>query len=151
LGEVLDRVMVWLFEVFPRAERGFVLLRDPVSESLLPEIIRSRSWPAGELKMSKTILNRVVSDGVAILCKDLAEEFPESTSVSDVRIRSLMCVPLFDQDRNTIGMMQFDTREPGRFEEDDLDLLASVASQISVAVQNVQLHQTLNKQREAEH
>jgi len=152
LSEVLDRIFNSLFEIFPRAERGFVLLKDPASESLLPEIVRSRKGPAGELKISKTVLNRVLNGGHAILCKDLARDFPDSASISDCNIRSLMCVPLFDQDRHTVGIMQLDTRDGrGRFEEDDLDLLAAVANQISVAVQNAQLHKALIKQREMEH
>ena len=73
-------------------------------------------------------------------------------SVSDSKIRSLMCVPLFDSERKSVGIMQIDTRDGrGRFEQDDLDLLAAVASQISVAVQNAQLHKALIKQREMEH
>jgi serine phosphatase RsbU (regulator of sigma subunit) len=152
LNEVLDRIFNSLFEIFPRAERGFVLLKDPTNDTLAPEIIRSRSGPAGELKISKTILNRVFNGGQAILCKDLAQEFPESQSVSDTKIRSLMCVPLFDQDRKPVGIVQIDTRDGrGRFEQDDLDLLAAVAAQISVAVQNAQLHKALIKQREMEH
>ena len=152
LSEILDRIFNSLFEIFPRAERGFVLLKDPHSDALLPEIIRSRTGPAGELKISKTVLNRVLDGGQAILCKDLAQEFPDSASVSDSKIRSLMCVPLFDTERKTIGIVQIDTRDGrGRFEQDDLDLLAAVANQISVAVQNAQLHQALVKQREMEH
>jgi serine phosphatase RsbU (regulator of sigma subunit) len=62
-----------------------------------------------------------------------------------------MCVPLFDQDHKAVGIMQIDTRDGrGRFEQDDLDLLAAVASQISVAVQNAQLHKALVRQREME-
>jgi phosphoserine phosphatase RsbU/P len=152
LSEILDRIFNSLFEIFPRAERGFVLLKDPHSDALLPELIRSRTGPAGELKISKTVLNRVLDGGQAILCKDLAQEFPDSASVSDSKIRSLMCVPLFDTERKTIGIVQIDTRDGrGRFEQDDLDLLAAVANQISVAVQNAQLHQALVKQREMEH
>ena len=128
------------------------MLKDPASDALLPEIIRSRTGPAGELKISKTVLNRVLNGGQAILCKDLAQEFPESASISDSKIRSLMCVPLFDSERKAVGIMQIDTRDGrGRFEQDDLDLLAAVASQISVAVQNAQLHKALIKQREMEH
>ena len=152
LSEVLDRIFNSLFEIFPRAERGFVLLKDDATGSLMPEIIRSRTGPAGELKISKTVLNRVLDGGQAILCKDLAEEFPDSASVSDSKIRSLMCVPLFDTERKAIGIVQIDTRDGrGRFEQDDLDLLAAVANQISVAVQNAQLHKALIKQREMEH
>ena len=50
-----------------------------------------------------------------------------------------------------IGIIQIDTRDGrGRFEQDDLDLLVSVANQISVAVQNAQLHNDLLKQHEME-
>jgi phosphoserine phosphatase RsbU/P len=151
LSEVLERIFNSLFEIFPRAERGFVLLKDGASGALLPQIIRSRTGPAGELKISKTVLNRVMNAGQAILSKDLAEEFPDSASVSDSKIRSLMCVPLFDEERKAVGIMQIDTRDGrGRFEQDDLDLMAAVASQISVAVQNAQLHKVLVKQREME-
>jgi phosphoserine phosphatase RsbU/P len=151
LSEVLERIFNSLFEIFPRAERGFVLLKDPASGALLPQIIRSRTGPAGELKISKTVLNRVMNGGQAILSKDLTEEFPDSASVSDSKIRSLMCVPLFDEERKAVGIMQIDTRDGrGRFEQDDLDLMAAVASQISVAVQNAQLHKALVKQREME-
>ncbi len=151
LTEVLERIFNSLFEIFPRAERGFVLLKDETSGALLPQIIRSRTGPAGDLKISKTVLNRVMNAGQAILSKDLAEEFPDSASVSDSKIRSLMCVPLFDEERKAVGIMQIDTRDGrGRFEQDDLDLMAAVASQISVAVQNAQLHKALVRQREME-
>ena len=114
LSEVLERIFNSLFEIFPRAERGFVLLKDGSSGTLLPQIIRSRTGPAGELKISKTVLNRVMNAGQAILSKDLTEEFPDSASVSDSKIRSLMCVPLFDEERKAVGIMQIDTRRRRR-------------------------------------
>ncbi len=151
LSELLDRIFNSLFELFPRAERGFVLVRDSGSQTLVPEAIRSRTGPPGELTISKTVLNRVLNDGHAILSKDTAKEFPESQSVSESEIRSLMCVPLLDQDRKPVGIMQIDTRDGrGRFDQDDLDLLVAVGSQISVAVQNARLHKALVRQREME-
>ncbi|MGP0066539.1 MAG: FHA domain-containing protein, partial [Isosphaeraceae bacterium] len=151
LNEMLDRIFNSLFEIFPRAERGFVLIRDSGSDTLVPEVIRSRTGPAGELSISKTVLNRVLNEGQAIMSKDLAKEFPESDSVSESQIRSLMCVPLMGQDRKPVGIMQIDTRDGrSRFEQEDLDLLVAVAGQISVAVQNAQLHKVLVRQREIE-
>jgi phosphoserine phosphatase RsbU/P len=151
LNEILERIFNSLFEIFPRAERGFVLLKVPGTDTLMPELIRCRSGSAAELKVSKSVLKRVLEGGQAILCKDLAQEFPESASLSDAKIRSLMCVPLLDQDRKPVGIIQIDTREGrGRFEQDDLDLLVAVATQISVAVQNAQMHKVLVKQREME-
>ena len=136
---------------FPGPSEASCCSRTGARATLLPQIIRSRTGPAGELKISKTVLNRVMNAGQAILSKDLTEEFPDSASVSDSKIRSLMCVPLFDEERKAVGIMQIDTRDGrGRFEQDDLDLMAAVASQISVAVQNAQLHKALVKQREME-
>jgi serine phosphatase RsbU (regulator of sigma subunit) len=151
LSELLEKVLASLFEIFPRAERGFVLLEERERRILTPEAIRTRSGPTGELSISKSILQRVLNNGQAILSKDLLAEFPNSDSVSDSRIRSLMCVPIMDQTQRPLGIIQIDTRDGrGRFEQEDLDLLAAVASQISVAVQNAQLHRDLLKQHELE-
>jgi serine phosphatase RsbU (regulator of sigma subunit) len=149
LSEVLERIFNSLFEIFPRAERGFVLLKDPITGNLVPESVRSRIGEVGELRVSKTIVNRVLNTGHAILSKDVLKEFPESDSASGSSIRSLICAPLMDQARKPMGIIQIDTKDgKGRFDQDDLDLLAAVASQISVAVQLAQLNKALVNQRE---
>ena len=151
LSEILENVLSTLFDIFPHAERGFVLLEDGKRRVLAPEAIRTRSGPAGNLSISKSMLQRVLNNGQAILSKDVLAEFPHSQSVSEGRIRSLMCVPIMDQKRHPIGILQIDTRDGrGQFVQDDLDLLVSVAYQISVAVQNAQLHGDLIKQHELE-
>src|SRR6516164_4604985 len=54
----------------------------------------------------------------------------------------MMCVPLWDRQRRSIGVLQIDTRdEHGRFDEDDLDLLVAVAGPVSVAIENARLHE----------
>ena len=92
-----------------------------------------------------------MNKGQAVLSKDLTTEFGSSDGGSDNRIRSLMCVPVFDQKQRPMGILQIDTKDGrSRFEQDDLDLLVSVANQISVAVQNARLHEDLLKQRDFE-
>ncbi|WP_165234514.1 SpoIIE family protein phosphatase [Aquisphaera insulae] len=151
LGAVLEKVLAALFEIFPAAERGFVLLEDRTRGILTPEAIRTRSGTPGNPTISKSILQRVLHDGKAILSKDLPSEFPNSESVSQGRISSLMCVPLMDHQQHPIGVIQIDTRLGRKhFEQDDLDLLVSVAGQVSVAVQNARLHHDLIKQHELE-
>ncbi|MDR3620846.1 MAG: SpoIIE family protein phosphatase [Paludisphaera borealis] len=151
LNELLDRVLGSLFDIFPRASGGFVLLVDAVTGALTPEVVKARNGPTSEVTISKTILERVLDDGLAILSKNVPAEFAESKSVSESRVRSLMCVPIVDQKQKPIGVVQIDADDGrGKFDEEDLDLLAAVASQISVAVQNAQLHRDLFKQREIE-
>jgi serine phosphatase RsbU (regulator of sigma subunit) len=151
LNDVLDRTLASLFEIFPLAERGFILLPDPNDSEPAPTIVRSRSGLPGPLSISRTILNRVLNDGYAILSGDVAGEFPDSRSAAEGQIRSLLCAPLLDDQRQPIGIIQIDTFESrGRFEQDDLDLLVAVAGQIGVAIQNARLHKALLNQRELE-
>ena len=113
LSEILERIFNSLFEIFPRAERGFVLLRDTNSQNLVPEVIRSRNGPAGELRISKTILNRVLEEGQAILSKDLGRNFLTARAFRTRRsgrccvlrfwIRSRSRWVLFRSTRATVG------------------------------------------------
>jgi serine phosphatase RsbU (regulator of sigma subunit) len=53
-----------------------------------------------------------------------------------------MCAPLLDSDGEVLGVIQVDTTDSRRrFSRDDLDVLASVACQAAVAVENTQLHE----------
>ena len=66
----------------------------------------------------------------------------------DARIRTLMCAPLTDGERRTTGIIQLDTSDPGTlFTQEDLDVLAAVAGQISVAVENARLLDTATRER----
>lgn len=151
LHDVLELTLASLFEIFPRAERGFVLLQDGEGAELVPQVIRSRTGPIGELSVSKAVLQRVLSKGDAILGRDLRGERPDSGSVSTERSYSLMCAPLWDGNHEPIGVIQIDARDGrGGFDQDDLDLLAAVAGQIAVAVQAARMHQVLMNQRELE-
>src|SRR5260221_10071278 len=60
-----------------------------------------------------------------------------------------MCAPLINSDGNPLGAIQIDTMDQrSRFQKDDLDVLASVASQAAIAIDNAQLHEDALKQRE---
>jgi serine phosphatase RsbU (regulator of sigma subunit) len=151
LHDVLELTLASLFEIFPRAEQGFVLLQDEKGAELVPQVIRSRTGPIGELSVSKAVLQRVLSKGDAILGKDLRGDFPDSDSVSAGRTYSLMCAPLWDGNHEPTGVIQIDARDgQGGFDQDDLDLLAAVAGQIAAAVQVARMHQALMNQRELE-
>ena len=63
----------------------------------------------------------------------------------------MMCAPLVDSDGNSLGVIQIDTLDQRqRFQQDDLDVLASIASQAAIAVDNAQLHETALRQQAME-
>ena len=60
-----------------------------------------------------------------------------------------MCVPLLTPDGQALGILQLDTSDRRQFLQDDLDVLAAVASQAAIAVQNASMHESLARARAA--
>jgi GAF domain-containing protein len=54
-----------------------------------------------------------------------------------------MCVPLLTPDSQALGIIQLDTSDRKQFGQDDLDVLAAVASQAAISIQNAAAHEAL--------
>ena len=153
LDEVLEKTLEVLFQIFPQADRGFVLLKeDEAAVETRPRAIRFRSGPPRPLSISVAILDRVMNEGKAILSSEGSGVIlPEALKVAGPTDRMTMCVPLLDPKRAPVGVLQLDTRAgQGKFREEDLDLLAAVANQVGVAVENARLHAALIHQTQIE-
>ncbi|HZZ29741.1 MAG TPA: SpoIIE family protein phosphatase [Pirellulales bacterium] len=150
LEQILPKVLDSLFNIFGQADRGFVVLCTPEGR-LLPKAFKQRKGKEEEgARMSRTIINEVVKQRHAILSADAASDvrFELSQSIADFRIRSMMCAPLVTGEGNVLGVIQIDTLDQrARFTNDDLDVLASVASQAAFAIDNARMHETQLKQR----
>lgn len=145
LDEVLPRLLDNLFKIFIQADRGFIALLDASAGKLVPKAVKYRREEAGgRIRMSRTIINNVIARKEAILSADAPTDpqFRMSESIVDFRIHSVMCAPLLDSEGEVLGILQVDTSDPRRrFNRDDLDVLASVACQAAIAVENAQLHE----------
>ncbi|MBX3412843.1 MAG: SpoIIE family protein phosphatase [Pirellulales bacterium] len=150
LDEVLGRILDGLFKIFVQADRGFIVLAEP-GGPLVPKAVKQRGGDTGEtIRISRTIVRRVMESREAILSADAAsdERFDMSQSIADFRIRSMMCAPLLDGAGESLGVLQIDTLDQrSRFRQEDLDVLASVARQAAIAVENAQLHAATLKQQ----
>ncbi len=139
-----------LFNIFSQADRGFVVMTTPEGR-LLPRAFKQRHTKEEEgARLSRTIINEVVKLKQAILSADAATDarFELSQSIADFRIRSMMCAPLVTSEGNVLGVIQIDTLDQrARFNNDDLEVLASVASQAAFAVDNAQMHERQLKQQ----
>jgi sigma-B regulation protein RsbU (phosphoserine phosphatase) len=151
LDEVLAKLLDSLFKIFLQADRGFVILRTGPEGVLVPKAIKHRrSDNEDQIRVSRTVVNQVMKTQEAVLSADAASDsrFDTSQSIADLRIRSMMCAPLVNNDGQSLGVIQIDTNDSRhRFQKDDLDVLASVASQAAIAVDNAQLHETTLKQQ----
>lgn len=151
LDAVLPRVLESLFRIFMQADRGFVVLKND-DGTLVPMWSKfRREEQADMVSISRTVINLSIDGREAILSADAAtdERFDLSQSVADFRIRSMMCAPLLDGEGNAFGVIQVDTLDQRkRFQAEDLEVLATVALQAGIAIDNAKLHEKAVAQAE---
>jgi serine phosphatase RsbU (regulator of sigma subunit)/pSer/pThr/pTyr-binding forkhead associated (FHA) protein len=143
LETLLPKILDSLFTVFPQADRGCILLKDPETGQMLPRGYKHRRPGIDDtVKMSKTILNKVLAEKTGILSADAASDsrFEQSESISGLSIRSMMCVPMLGLEGEPTGVIQLDTQNPlQRFQKEDIDLLLAVAGQAALSYESARL------------
>lgn len=133
-----NKILEVAFRLVP-ADRGVVLLHDDQGH-LSPVSVRTGedSDPNHEVVVSRTVLDTVVREKEAVLSHDASADarFQSAQSVIMQGIRSTMCVPLLHDDA-VVGVMMLDSKlATHAFDEKDLSLFETVASQAAVAIQN---------------
>ncbi|HMP78159.1 MAG TPA: SpoIIE family protein phosphatase [Pirellulaceae bacterium] len=139
---IVTTVMDTLFELFADADRGFVAFRDAEGQIVSAVMKTRRQQFEEQVRISRTIANLVLDSRQAILSSDAATDsrFDMSQSLTDFRIRSMMCAPLIDADDRAVGVIQLDTlRSALAFQQSDLEVLVAVAAQASLALQRMEL------------
>lgn len=140
LAKVLDKAI----EVM-EAERGFVMLRDEARNTLQVSVAREMGQDLQASSPSMGIAGKAALDGEPVLMADAGSnnEFGGRDSIIRQRILSAMAVPLKVEDR-ILGSIYVDTRAATvKFNEEDLELFASLASQSALAIENVRLCQQM--------
>jgi sigma-B regulation protein RsbU (phosphoserine phosphatase) len=140
---IVPRILDTLFSIFPQADRGCVLLKDFETAQMVPVAQKHRRGDADEtVKLSRTILNKVLNDKTGILSADATSDsrFEAAASISSLTIRSMMCVPLLGLEGDPMGVINLDTQDVlSRFTKDDLDLLLAVAGQAALSYESARL------------
>jgi len=152
-GELLNKIMDLIFVVID-ADYGFLILtgeRD--REELIPVVVKSREGHPGEqesLKASRTIINRVIRDGVALLTSNAMTDsrFDHAKSLLLKQIRSAICVPLWQKDK-IIGVIQLESvRLDNQFAPGDLELLKAIGSQMAMVIEQASLNEQIRKEEQ---
>jgi sigma-B regulation protein RsbU (phosphoserine phosphatase) len=152
MEEVLPQILDVLFKIFPQADWGNIVLRNPTTQRLVVRASQSRHQTEEDnVPVSMTIVKHAMNHRQAILSADAARDkrFETSESLMELQIRSVMCAPLLEQAGPALGVIQIATSSlAAPFSSDDLELLASVATQCALAVSNAALHESLLAQRD---
>lgn len=150
LDELLHKLMDIIWNVIA-PDRGIILLRDEVDQTLEPVVVRVREDATDEISISRGIVERCMAEQVAILVSDAPSDvrFAANESVIAGRIRSAMSVPLVAKNE-VLGVIYVDSQVPSTtyYTNDDLELLTGIANQAALAIANARLYrQALERQK----
>jgi transcriptional regulator with GAF, ATPase, and Fis domain len=160
IGQVQQRLLELILEAIP-AEREAILLVDESQETFASVCGWNHLIGADQsIKVSRTITNQVLREGVALLSNDIveSEKVGQVPSLVSARVCSLLCVPLVVFEK-PLGVIYLDTSNPAsRFDEGHLQLLTAIAGIASIALENVRYleslagdNQRLNQEIRLEH
>jgi adenylate cyclase len=149
--ELLKKIVDLIFMVID-ADYGFLVLTSGMEgEELIPVVVKHKTdhgTPPGEIRASRTLINRVIHDKVALLTSNAMADsrLDGAKSVMIQRIRSAICVPLWRKDK-IIGIIQLDSVQfNNQFTQDDLELLKAIGSQVSMVIEQASLNEQIREE-----
>ncbi|MBA3568245.1 MAG: SpoIIE family protein phosphatase [Pyrinomonadaceae bacterium] len=152
LNETLEQIVSLVFEAVP-ADRCLLMMRDEGSQELRVGVarLRDRVGEVGEIRVSRNVLDEVVMRGKSVLTSD-AQHDPRFASGTVVLqgIRSVLAVPLGVSEK-VFGIIYADSPiADGRFTEDHLKVLTTLASVAAIRVENARLAEARLQQERLE-
>ena len=136
------------------AEGASILLMDPATQLLEFKLAlgpESESLKNVRLKPGEGIAGWVVETGQGALVLDVEQDARFCSKVdtkTGYRTRSLIAVPIQDQDR-TVGVVEVLNPTKGvQFNQEDLELLASLAAQAAVAIRNARFVASIREEKQ---
>lgn len=151
IDDICEKIMETLFTHFKRINSGAILLIDDKTGDL--KVITSRSRNSRKQiksKYSRTIVNRVMREGRAVIMSDTSREDKDnlSDSMKTMRIKSVMCVPIICKSgiRGVIYVHSINVA-PG-FRKEDLLLLSVLSNPAALAIENSLLYSKRKKAEE---
>jgi phosphoserine phosphatase RsbU/P len=151
VDDILPKLLDSLFKIFVQADRGFVVMRPKPDGPLVPVAVKNRrEGDEHRTRISRTIVEEAMNGRKAILSADASsdERFNMAQSIADFAIRSMICAPMIGTEGDALGVIQIDTlNQKSRFSDEDLEVLAGVASQAAVSLENAKMHEQVLAQR----
>jgi transcriptional regulator with GAF, ATPase, and Fis domain len=135
-----------LMDIMP-AERVAILLGEG-EKRLEPAFAWDKvAGPGKPVRVSRTIVERVMSGRRAVLIND-APRVVSSTSVEELEVHSVLCVPLVTPEKQ-LGVIYMDCRKAGvSFDAGNLHLMSAIAGIAALAMENARFIELLQRENE---
>lgn len=142
LAYLIDQIML-----LSQAEHGYIFLLNEEGQitTQLGQDKDGNTLTITEDSISHTILNTAIRAGHAVISTNAMEDirFNSVSSVQNLRLRSVICMPLIAKSR-TIGAIYIENRivRP-RFTASDIAPIEILANQAGIAIENAKLNDSL--------
>lgn len=151
---LVQSIMDGIFDIFPHADRSFIMLVNGKDGELLPvaarQKLKSQVNQEDIFPISRTVIKMIVNQHQSMLISDAQgdDRFAKKKSIIDFSIRSLMCSPIICKDE-LLGVIGVDTMSRDHaFDKDDLAMITGIATQAAIALKNSQLYNAVEKETE---
>src|SRR5436190_15374067 len=152
LTETLEQIVSLVFEAVP-ADRCLIMMRDAGTTELKVSVarLRDRVGDVGEIRVSRNVLEEVVMRGKSVLTSDAQHDPRFATGTVVLQgVRSVLAVPL-GVETKVFGIIYADSPiAEGRFNEDHLKVLTTLASVAAIRVENARLAEARLQQERLE-
>jgi len=141
LDQVLELILGKITEAVD-AERATLYLLDESHDELISRIVIGDDVRSIRLRVGQGIAGHVARTGKPLHVRDAYKDSrfnPEWDTMSGYRTRSILAAPMKNHLGRTIGVIQVLNKRLGDFTEEDIALLAALATQAAVSIDNSRL------------
>jgi pSer/pThr/pTyr-binding forkhead associated (FHA) protein len=138
LEKTLKKILVHIFDLLKRIDRGVFVLVDPETEEVTDVIYKSnKTGDDASTVYCGDVVHRVVSSRKPVLVSDAKiEESDFADTLELLKIESVLCVPLIYHS-GTLGAIYVDSlKRPYGFRREDLALLMNLSQRIASSIED---------------
>ncbi len=147
LDQLLELILAKITEAL-EADRTTLYFLDEANDELVSRIAQGESVRSIRLKIGHGIAGHVARTGKPLHVRDAYEDprfSPEWDMISGYRTRSILAAPMKNHLGKTIGVVQVLNKKRGEFTDDDADILAALATQAAVSIDNSRLFMSVTQ------
>ena len=147
----LDRLLELILDKITdalEADRATLYLLDETNQELVSRIVQGGAVRSIRLKVGHGIAGHVARTGKPLHVPDAYKDprfSPEWDMSSGYRTRSILAAPMKNHMGTTIGVVQVLNKKRGDFTDDDADILAALATQAAVSIDNSRLFMSVTQ------
>jgi signal transduction histidine kinase/putative methionine-R-sulfoxide reductase with GAF domain len=147
----LDRLLELILDKITdalEADRATLYLLDETNQELVSRIVQGGAVRSIRLKVGHGIAGHVAHTGKPQHVPDAYKDprfSPEWDMSSGYRTRSILAAPMKNHMGTTIGVVQVLNKKRGDFTDDDAEILAALATQAAVSIDNSRLFMSVTQ------